>query len=100
MMPEFLAGAAGLAVAIVGSVLVLVTVCIGLPVWLHHKRRMAEIRGTQAQTIADLQDRLDVMEKKCERLEEQVVECQAQMADEGRELDQRLSQLLTDRSGQ
>ena len=96
-MMEVLAGFAGFFLAIVGGLAIILGIAVGLPVWLHHRRRMVEMRGTQAQQFEDMRNRIDVLEQKCEKLTEQVLECQTQMADEGRELDQRLSQLLSER---
>ncbi len=92
---EWLLGAASLFLSVVGGAIAFLAIAIGLPVWLHHRRKMAELRGTHAQILAQMEERLQSLEKKCDKLEEQVLECQTQMADEGRELDQRLAQVLS-----
>jgi hypothetical protein len=69
---------------------------IGLPVWLHHRRRVLELRGTHAKELARLRERVEVAEKRCAKLEQQLVDVHMILADETRVLDKKLSSILPD----
>ena len=81
-------------------------VCIfGLP-WLArirrenlaHAREMAQIKagkdGQSGPELQQLRERCDALEKRCAKLEEQVTEAHSLLADEQRQLDKKLSNIL------
>jgi hypothetical protein len=86
-----------LGLAYLSSFLLLV---VGLPVCLHHRRHVLALRGTHAKELACLRERLDATEKRCVKLEAQIVDLHVQLADETRQLDKKLSSMLPDSSSE
>ena len=80
---------------ILGTVAVIATMCIGLPIWLHHRRHMLKMKQNGANELQALQSRIDKLEARCSTLQEQVTEAHLLLADERRELDQRLDKRLS-----
>ena len=73
---------------------------VGLVLILKHKRDMARIaRGSADDTaINELRTRCETLEKRCEKLEGEVLSAHNQLADERRELDRKLTAMLPDAS--
>ena len=70
-------------------------IVVGLPVYLGHRQKMAEIRAKQtADPNGELLARIAALEKKCEKLQEQVNEAHILIHDEQRELDRKLAASL------
>ncbi len=85
-----------LGLIVLAAVTVFFGIVIGWPVWLSHRRRVMELTSAQGRENKKLLERLEALEKRCEKLEEQVVETHIQLSDERRELDKKLSAILPD----
>jgi hypothetical protein len=71
-------------------------IVVGVPTFLYHRREVLRIRGTNAKEIGKLRDRIDALDQRCEKLEEQVASAHILLADEQRQLDRKLSNLVGD----
>ena len=67
---------------------------VALPVWLYHCREVLRMKGTNTKEVQKLRERLEVLEKRCVKLEEQVATAHMLIADEQRALDKKLSQIV------
>jgi hypothetical protein len=81
-------GLLGLAIVTLSSLIV-----VGLPVWLWHRREVMKLQGTNARETAKLKDRMDDLEKRCNKLQEQVTAAHLLLDDERRGMDKKLSQV-------
>jgi hypothetical protein len=69
---------------------------VGLPVFLHHRRHVLALRGTHTKELSSLRERVDAAEKRCAKLEQQLVDVHMMIADETRILDKKLATILPD----
>lgn len=81
-------GLAGLSVVTLCSIIV-----IGLPVFLWHRREVMKLKGTNARETASLKERMDDLEKRCNKLQEQVTAAHLLLDDERRGIDKKLAQI-------
>lgn len=81
-------GLAGLAVVALSSLVV-----VGLPVWLWHRREVLKLKGTHSRDVVKLKERMDELDKRCNKLQEQVTAAHLMLDDERREMDKRLAQI-------
>ncbi|HYG75608.1 MAG TPA: hypothetical protein VEK08_11445 [Planctomycetota bacterium] len=65
-----------------------------LALLLKHREKMATLKGGSQSSDPKLTARIEALEKKCEKLQEQVNEAHALLVDERRMLDQKLAQKL------
>ena len=66
---------------------------------LEHRVRLVELNGRQnkgSSESPDLRARCEALEKRCEKLEEQLLAVHADLADERRQLDRKLATVLPD----
>ncbi len=91
---DWLAIPVGIALASVVGTLVFFGVVVGLPVWLHHRRRMLELTGIQSEDVEELEAQIKGLEERCRKLEDQVLQLHTALADESRQLDLKLSEVL------
>lgn len=70
------------------------SIVIGFPVYLHHQRRMAQMRGAAEDKVLALKGEIEELRKRCETLERDILVIHEQMADETRVLDRKLSSIL------
>ena len=61
-----------------------------------HRRRVLELKGTHAQQVSALQDRMENLELKCHKLQQQVTDAHMLLSDERRELDKKLAESFPD----
>ncbi len=73
-----------------GWVLV-VLIVVGLPVYLQHREKMAKLMGQRTDPNPQLLTRIEALEKKCEKLQEQVNTAHTLIHDEQLQLDRKLS---------
>ena len=64
--------------------------------YLWHRRKMAEMRGTQTQQVGAISERIERLEKKCAAMQEQITDAHMLLTDERRELDKKLSKAFPD----
>ena len=86
------------AIVIMGMTMIMMVVFItkGIPLLLAHAREMEQMkRGANSGTDA-LHDRVAALEQRCAKLEEQVTEAHLLLADEQRQMDQKLAAILPD----
>jgi hypothetical protein len=69
-------------------------IVVAFPVWLYHRREVLRMRGTNAKEVLKLRERLEVLERRCVKLEEQVTTAHLLIADEQRSLDKKLSKIV------
>lgn len=74
----------------------IIFIVVGMPIYLDHKQKMAKLLGHKSDPDEKLLARIDALEKKCEKLQEQVTEAHALLVDERRMLDQKLAQKLAE----
>jgi hypothetical protein len=60
--------------------------------YLYHRRRIAEIKGTHAQQLSALQERVERVESKCAAMQEQITDAHMLLVDERRVLDKKLAE--------
>ena len=84
----------GLGLVGLGIVALTFGILVGFPVWLYHRREMLRMKGTNAKEVQKLRERIDVIEKRCAKLEEQVATAHLLIADEQRALDKKLSKIV------
>jgi hypothetical protein len=84
-------GIAGLGVVAVFFIFV-----IGLPVYLYHRREVMRLKGTQAREVSKLTERIESLDKRCQKLEEQVTAAHLLLDDERRQMDRKLATMLPD----
>jgi len=90
-------GAFGLGlVGFAGIVALTLGILVAFPVWLYHRREVLRMRGTNAKEVLKLRERLEVIERRCAKLEEQVQTAHLLIADEQRSLDKKLSKIMPD----
>jgi hypothetical protein len=80
---------------IVGVAASFLTIVVGLPVYLYHRRQMLKLKGNNARDVKNLHNRIDELEERCKKLEEQVTDAHCLIADEQRELDRKLERKLS-----
>ena len=83
------------AFAVFGGLVALACALLALPFvlsYLYHRRRMSEIKGTHAQHVETLQERMERLEKKITAMQEQITDAHMLLADERRELDKKLAE--------
>lgn len=86
-------------IAIIAAAVILGCAILGLPaIWIYfwHRQNIAKIKGTQAQHMGALQDRLERLEKKCAEMQERITDAHMLIADEQRQLDKKLSESFPD----
>ena len=96
---EFLNTTSIAALAVLGVGVALACALVALPFvfsYLYHRRRIAEIKGTHAQQVAALQERIDRVESKCAAMQEQITDAHMLLVDERRTLDKKLAQAFPD----
>lgn len=76
------------------AVAVLATIVVGLPVFLHHRRQVLKMKLAKKEEFGALHAKLEKIENRCEKLQEQIVDIHHQLADERRQLDCKLSAML------
>ncbi len=76
------------------AIVILVFIVIGWPVYLDHRQKMAKLRTQRAEPETQLLARIEALEKKCEKLQEQVNAAHMLIHDETRELDRKLVEKL------
>lgn len=79
-----------------GVVALSLGIVVAFPVWLYHRREVLRMRGTNAKEVLKLRERLEVLERRCVKLEEQVTTAHLLIADEQRSLDKKLSTMMPD----
>ncbi len=84
----------GLGLVGLGIVALTFGILVGFPVWLYHRREILRMRGTAAKDVQRLRERIEGLEKRCAKLEEQVASAHMLIADEQRQLDKKLSNLV------
>ena len=88
-------GAFGLGlVGLAGIVALTLGILVAFPVWLYHRREVLRMRGTNTKEVLKLRERLEVIERRCAKLEEQVQTAHLLIADEQRALDKKLSKIV------
>ncbi len=83
------------AFAVFSGLVLLAFALLALPFmlsYLYHRRRMAELKGTHAQHVETLQERMERLEKKCAAMQEQITDAHMLLADEQRMLDKKLAE--------
>ena len=93
---ESISGSIIVAALIIGALLAFFFIVIGLPVWLYHRREVLKMKGTAKGETTSLSQRVAALEKRCEKLEEQVTQAHLLLADEQRQMDRKLAAMLPD----
>ncbi|HYF48610.1 MAG TPA: hypothetical protein VEJ63_04360 [Planctomycetota bacterium] len=91
---EFMQWAVQFGLVILGIVVGSLSILVGLPIWLHHRRSVLKMTGQRGRDIEALHKRIDQLEKECRKLQDQVTEAHVLLADERRDLDKRLEDKL------
>ncbi|HYG76286.1 MAG TPA: LapA family protein [Planctomycetota bacterium] len=71
-----------------------IALLVAFPVWLYHRRETMRIRGTNEKDMKKLRERIEVLEKRCAKLDEQVASAHILLADEQRAMDKKLSKII------
>lgn len=70
------------------------SVVLGIRVYFQHREKMAKISPTQDKPDAKVMARIEALEAKCEKLQEQVSAAHFLIHDEQKQLDRRLAERL------
>lgn len=81
-------------IVILGSLAFFLATAVGLPILLYHRREMMKMQ-IKSKRERGVEERLDELEKRCERLEETTANAHILIADEQRQLDRKLEKKLT-----
>lgn len=91
---DWLTGLLSVGGGITLAFIAIAAIVIGLPVYLHHRRRMAQLSGLSDEKVAALRSEIAELRKRCETLERDILVLHEEMADETRVLDRKLSSIL------
>lgn len=91
---DWLTGLLSVGGGITLAFIAITAIVIGLPVFLHHRRRMAQLSGFSDEKVAALRSEIETLRKRCETLESDILVIHEQMADETRVLDRKLNSIL------
>jgi len=69
---------------------------VGLKLWFRYRLEALRIKGGSEAETGQLERRVEALEKQCAKLQEQVLDAHALLADEQRQLDRKLTAMLPD----
>lgn len=81
-------------ISILGGTAVWITVA--LLIWLRFRHAALKLRASEGGDVEKLTRRVEILEKQCAELREQVLQAHTLLADEQRTLDRKLSAVLPD----